>query len=151
MPAKISKFGPGTLSIGAVGSPIDVSCQVESCQVEWAMNKDDDTTVLCGDVVAGAITFTAKLKGKLFQDQADPAGIVQFSWDPANRGLVVPFKFVPNSADAVEITGELTMTPITVGSDTPKANMMSDFEWDCVGEPNMGDATLPLAVHAAAE
>lgn len=140
MPAKVSKLGPGSLSIGEVGTEVDFSCQVEFAQVTWDKSKDDDVTVLCGDVVPGAITYTAKLKGKLFQDQSDAAGIVQFSW--ANKGTVVPFIFVPNDTDAVEVTGEVTMDPISVGSDTANANMKSDFEWDCVGEPELGTAVV---------
>lgn len=133
MPAKVSKLGPGSLSIGAVGSEVDFSCQVENAQVQWDKSKDDDVTVLCGDVVPGATTYTAQLTGTLFQDTADPDGIVQFSW--ANKGTTQPFIFIPNTADAMQVTGELTIDPITVGDDTAGANMDSDFTWDCVGEP----------------
>ena len=147
MPATTSQFGPGTLSIGAVGSPIDISCQIESCQLSSEIKQDDPVTVLCGEEVPGAITWTYKLKGKLFQDQADPDGIVRFSW--ANPGVVVPFTFVPNNTDAVGATGELTLIPITIGSDTAKAKMKSDFEWTCVGEPQLDDVVLPLAADAA--
>lgn len=139
MPAKVSKFGPGSLSIGAVGSPVDFSCQIESCQVTWDSTQDDSTWVLCGEEVPGAITWSAKLAGKLFQDQADPEGIVRYSW--ANKGTEAPFTFVPNTVDAVEITGTVVLAPISVGSDTAKANMKSDFEWACVGEPLMDDVT----------
>ncbi len=137
MTATVSKFGPGTLSIGEVGSEIDISCQIVNCQVTWDNSKDDDVVVLCGDTVAGAKTYTAKLAGNLFQDQSDPAGIVQFSWD--NKGTEAPFVFVPNEADAISVTGTVTIDPIDVGSgDGNGANMASDFEWDCVGEPVLG-------------
>ena len=52
--ATISKFGPGTLTIGEVGTPIDISCQIEYASVAWDKSKDDDVQVLCGDVVPGA-------------------------------------------------------------------------------------------------
>ncbi len=142
MPAVVSKLGPGSLSIGEVGSPVDFSCQVVNCQVTWDNSKDDDIVVLCGDTVAGAKTYTAQLTGNLLQDQADPDGIVRYSW--ANKGTVVPFIFVPNTADGVEVTGEVTLDPIAVGSDTAGANMASDFTWDCVGEPVLSDAVLPF-------
>ena len=142
MTATVSKFGPGTLSIGEVGSEIDISCQIVNCQVTWDNSKDDDIVVLCGDTVAGSKTYTAKLAGNLFQDQSDPAGIVQFSWD--NKGTEAPFVFVPNEADAVNVTGTVTIDPIDVGSaDGNGANMASDFEWDCVGEPVLGTVVIP--------
>lgn len=143
MPAKVSKLGPGSLSIGAVGSPIDFSCQVQNAQVQWDKSKDEDITVLCGDTVPGATTYTAQLTGTLFQDQQDAAGIVRYSWE--NKGATVPFTFVPNEADAVQVTGEVTIDPITVGDDAAGANMDSDFTWDCVGEPVLEDVvTTPL-------
>ena len=106
MAAKISKFGPGTLHIGETASAIDVSCQIEYAQVAWEANKDDDIVVLCGDVVPGATTLTAKLSGHIFQDTGDPAGIVQASWG-ALKGDTVPFVFVPNTVDDMQVTGSV--------------------------------------------
>jgi hypothetical protein len=140
MAATISKFGPGTLKIGEVGTEIDISCQIEHAQVAWDKTKDDDVTVLCGDVVTGATTRTATLAGHIFQDTGQASGIVQASWG-ALKGQTVPFQFVPNTADAMAVTGEVTVEPITVGSGEAGANMASDFEWDIVGEPVL--AALP--------
>jgi hypothetical protein len=145
MPATVSKLGPGSLSIGDVGSPVDFSCQVENCQVQWDKKSDDPIMVLCGEQVPGATTYTAQLTGTLFQDQADADGIVRYSW--ANKGTVVPFVFVPNTADGVQVSGEVTIDPITVGDDAAGANMDSDFTWDCVGEPVLEDV-VPLAADA---
>ena len=121
--------------LGDVGTPLDISCQIVNCQVAWGQQgKDDDLVVLCGeDTVAGAKTYTATLTGNLLQDQVDPDGVVRYSWE--NKGTEVPFVFVPNSADAVEVSGVVVIDLITVGSDTAGANMDSDFTWDCVGEP----------------
>ena len=58
--AKVTKFGPGTLTLGEVGTPIDVSCQVISCQIEWDKDKDDDVVVLCGETVGGSTIYTAR-------------------------------------------------------------------------------------------
>lgn len=140
MPATVSRLGPGTLLIGEAGSEIDLSCQVQFCQIVWDKSKDDDITVLCGDVVAGATTRTAQLTGNLFQDTSDPTGIVQQSWG-ALKGATVPFTFIPNTVDAVEATGEVTIDPVTIGADEASANMASDFTWDIVGEPTLGAVT----------
>ena len=133
--AKVTKFGPGTLTLGEVGAPVDISCQLINAQIEWDKDKDDDETVLCGEVVAGATTYTASLTGELFQDVADIAGILFYSWE--HKGETVPFTFTPNTAAGTHADGELVLDPITFGSDEPKANMRSDFTWDCVGEPTL--------------
>jgi len=142
MPAKVTKFGPGTLTIGEVGSPLDVSCQVISAQVEWDKDKDDDIVVLCGETVAGSTIYTAQLTGEMFIDVDDAAGILALSW--SDKGTTVPFTFEPSTAAGTSCTGDLVLDPLAFGSDEPKANMTSDFTWACVGEPTLTFAT-PLA------
>lgn len=133
MVAKVTKFGPGTLTLGAVGSPIDVSCQIISCRVEWEKNKDEDVVVLCGETVGGSTIYSATLNGEMFQDVADAAGILFFSWE--HKGETVPFTFEPSTAAGTSCTGDVMIDPLMFGSDEPKANMTSDFAWSCVGEP----------------
>ena len=144
MPANVTKFGPGTLTIGDVGTPLDVSCQVISAQVEWDKDKDDDIVVLCGETVAGSTIYTAQLTGEMFVDVDDEAGILALSW--ASKGTTVPFTFEPSTAAGTSCAGELVLDPLAFGSDEPKANMTSDFTWACVGEP-----TLTFAAPAADE
>jgi hypothetical protein len=136
---KVTKFGPGTLTVGEVGTPIDLSCQLISAQIEWDKDKDDDVTVLCGQVVAGSTTYTAALTGEIFQDVADAAGILFYSW--AHKGETVPFSFTPSTEAATKADGFLVLDPVTFGSDEPKANMTADFTWDCVGEPTLTAGT----------
>ena len=129
-------LGPGTLLVGSAGSEVDMSCQIVHAQIEWSKEKDDDLTVLCGDTIPGAVTYTAALVGNVFQDSGDAAGIVRSSWDPAKlMGKTVPFEFVPNTADGVAATGDLTVDPVTFGMDDAGAKMASDFTWDIVGHP----------------
>lgn len=141
MAVSTTKLGPGTLTLTlAAGTPLDVSCQLVSAQVEWDKNKDDDETVLCGDVVAGDVVYSATLAGTFFQDLAATTdGIVEFSW--THKGEVVDFEYVPNTDAAKAVTGQVTVDPLMVGGDTPKAKMRSDFKWDCVGEPVLGAVT----------
>ena len=134
MPAKSTKLGPGTLTLGEIGTPLDASCQLTGAVVSWDKNKADDITVLCGDVVAGGTTYTASLSGTFLQDLEDEAGIVGYSWE--NKGAEVPFTYTPNTAAAAVVTGILIIDPIDVGStDDYGSTMTSDFEWACVGEP----------------
>lgn len=148
MAVTTTKLGPGTLTLTlGAGTPLDVSCQLVSAQVEWDKNKDDDETTLCGDVVAGDVTYTATLSGTFFQDLATATGIVAFTWD--NKGAAVEFEFTPNTIAAASVTGVVTVDPLMVGGDTPKAKMRSDFKWDCVGEPTLTPGTGVLEAAAA--
>jgi len=148
MPAKVTKFGPGTLTIGEVGTPLDVSCQVISCQVEWDKDKDDDIVVLCGETVAGSTIYSAQITGEMFIDPEDAAGILALSW--SDKGTTVPFEFTPNTAAGTACSGDLVLDPLAFGSDEPKANMTSDFTWACVGEPVLTFAA-PLAADDEAD
>lgn len=92
--------------------------------------------MLCGDVVPGGTTYTASLSGTFLQDLAEQDGLVAFTW--ANRGTSVPFVFIPNTAAGATVTGTLVIDPLNVGStDDYGSTMTSDFEWDCVGEPEL--------------
>lgn len=141
MPAVVDKLGPGTVSIGEVGTAVDFSCQVTAAQVEWDVSQDDPTTVLCGESVPGAMTFSATFSGTLFQDLSSAdvgGGIVEYSW--AHKGESVPLTFVPSTTAGKQVTGTVTLVPLTVGGDEAGANMTSDFEWAFVGDPVLGDA-----------
>jgi len=91
MPATTVKLGPGLLSIGDVGSPVDFTCQVTAAHVDWNVDAGDDTPVLCGETVPGERTYSSVLAGTLYQDLGDAAGIVAYSW--AHKGEEVPFTF----------------------------------------------------------
>jgi hypothetical protein len=140
MPATVVKLGPGTLTVGATGTPVDFSCQITAAQVEWNVSADDPVTVLCGDSVPGARTYDAHLTGTLFQDLGLVGGIVEYSW--AHKGETVPFEFVPATDVATSVTGDLIIDPISVGGDTAGDNMTSDIDWTIVGEPVLGPASV---------
>ena len=148
MTANVTKLGPGTLQLGDVATGFDASCQMTGAVVAWDKNKADDITVLCGDVVGGGTTYTAKISGTFLQDLAEADGLVAYTWE--NKGVTVPFVYTPNTAAGVAVSGEVIIDPIDVGStDDYGSTMTSDFEWDCVGEPVLG-APLPLGNGAAA-
>lgn len=138
-----TKLGPGTLVLGPVDPDplaMDASCQVRNAQLSWDKNTTDPFTVLCGDVVAGSTTYTAKLAGTFVQDLDQADGIVNYSW--VNKGTEVDFVFTPNTAAAATVTGKLIIDPLAVGStDDFGTTMTSDFEWACVGEPVLAPGT----------
>lgn len=126
-------LGPGTLSIGEVGTAVDYAAQITGCTVAWSKDKEDDTPVLSGGLLAGETTYTAALSGNLFQDLGAAAGLVEYSW--TNKGAEVPVTFVPSTAAGKQVTGTIIMDPIDVGGDEAKRRPRSDFEWSFVGEP----------------
>ncbi len=149
MPAIVNKLGPGTVSIGETGTAVDFSCQVTAAHVDWTEDADDAITVLCGENVPGARTYEAAFAGTLLQDLGAVPGIVEYTW--AHKGEQVPFEFVPSTAAGKQVTGEVILTPLSVGGDEAGANMTSDFEWPIVGDPILAAATALLREGAHGE
>lgn len=131
MTIKSYRMGPGTLTIGAVGSPVDFTAQVTACTVAWDKDQEDSQPTLSGEELAGEITYSANLTATLIQDLTDD-GLVEWSW--ANKGTQHPFTFEPSTAAGKSVTGVVTVDPIDVGGDV-KTRPTSDIEWSCVGEP----------------
>lgn len=139
-----NKFGPGTFTLGPVDTPlVDVSCRVSGLTVEWDSDQEDDIKVLCGDTVPGDTTYTASVNGTLLQDldKSEAEGIVYYSW--AHKGETVAFTFVPNADIGATVSGELVLTPLSVGGDEYGKTMTSEFEWACVGEPKLIPPAAP--------
>ena len=133
MTANSVRLGPGSFSLGETTALQDASCQLSNGVVAWSKDADDPIHVLCGDVVAGAVKYTATFGGTMLQDLiAD--GIVEYTWE--NKGATVPFTFVPNDVNGTSVTGNLVVDPLDVGATDDYGTVMaSDFEWDIVGEP----------------
>jgi hypothetical protein len=128
---KSYKLGPGSLIIGATGTPLEISCQITACSIEFDVNSDDGVPTLCGGTLPGDETETANLTGTIIQDLSDD-GVIEYSWD--HSGEVMPFVFIPNTDVAKQITGDLKMRRLNVGGDV-KTSPTSDFEWPVVGLP----------------
>lgn len=137
MPAQSYTVGPGSLVLGATGTSLEISCQITSATVEWDVDAEDDTDLLCGEVLPGEETFTAAISGNMLQDLSDD-GIVEWSW--TNRGTVQPLVYIPNTAEGKQITGSIKVRPLAVGGDA-KTRAASDFEWPFVGEPDLEPVT----------
>jgi hypothetical protein len=139
MPAKVTKLGPGKLTVGTI--PTDFTCQVTAARVEWSADAEDDILTLCGDSVPGARTYSATLTATIFNDLGTTPGIVEFSW--TNKGTTQTFIFQPSTVIGVkQVTGSLVIDPISVGGDEVGQNMTSDLEWACVGHPTLVAPTM---------
>ena len=126
-------LGPGTLSIGQTGTPIDVSCLVNNAVISADKDEGDSTTKLCGTVRPGAVSYTYSLGGNMDTDVADAAGFFALSQDHA--GEQMDFTFEPNTDAGTTATGKLVVDPLDFGGDTTGETMVSDFEFSIVGKP----------------
>lgn len=133
----VKKLGPGLLSIGEAGTLREFSQQLKACSVKFDSDKDDDTDVLSGDTIAGEKRYTSQLTGTVLQDLLVD-GLVGWTW--AQKGNQFPFTFVPDKAGSMQVKGTVTVDPLDLGGDVKKKNE-SEFEWDCVGTPEMSAYT----------
>lgn len=126
-------LGPGTLSIGATGTPIDVSCLVNNAVIAADKTEGDSTTKLCGTVRPGAVTYDYTLSGNMDTDVAADDGF--FALSQASAGQQLDFTFEPNTDAGTVATGKLVVDPLDFGGDTTGETMTSDFEFTVVGTP----------------
>jgi hypothetical protein len=126
-------LGPGTLTIGATGTPIDVSCLVNNAVISADKTEGDSTTKLCGTVRTGSVTYDYTLAGNMDTDVADAAGF--FALSQTSPGTELDFTFEPNTEAGTVATGRLVVDPLDFGGDTTGETMTSDFEFTVVGQP----------------
>jgi len=140
-------LGPGTLTIGAIGTPIDVSCLVNGARIAADKTQGEATTKLCGTKVPGSVTYEAKLSGNLDVDAEDgDTGLFALSW--AEPGTEQPFDFAPNTAAGVAAAGTLIIDPLDFGADKYGDTLASDFEFAISGDVTFtypGGATATFA------
>jgi hypothetical protein len=72
----VRKLGPGVLTVGSPGAPLDFSGRCTAVAVRWSVDNEDDTPVLSGAVLAGDRTYTATLEATAFQDDLNVGGDV---------------------------------------------------------------------------
>jgi len=126
-------LGPGTLTIGATATPIDISCLVNNAVISAEKDQGDETTKLCGTVKPGSVKYTYTLSGNMDTDVDDPAGF--FALSQAQPGTPLDYVFTPNDAAGTEAAGQLVVDPLDFGGDTSGETMTSDFEFALVGKP----------------
>jgi hypothetical protein len=141
LPTTTTTLGPGTLTIGEIGTEIDISCLVNNALIGAEKDESDATTKLCGDVRAGTVTYTYSLSGNMDTDVGDAAGF--FALSQAQPGTQQSFVFTPNTATGTSAAGILTIDPLDFGADEAGADLTSDFEFTIVGKPTYTYGALP--------
>jgi hypothetical protein len=130
---EVFDLGPGELTIGATGSPIDVSCLINNAVITAEKDEGDSTTKLCGTVRPGSVTYTYSLNGNVDTDVADAAGL--FALSQSAPGSEQDFSFTPSSEAGTVATGTLVIDPLDFGGDEMGQPMTSDFEFTIIGAP----------------
>jgi hypothetical protein len=133
MPVKSYKVGPGEFTVGTAGSLKDWTSQVTGLTIEWEEDVEDSVPTLDGGELDGEPTYTATVSGTFVQD-ISAGGLTEWSW--TNKGLKLPFSYVPNTDEGASFTGVCRVRPLNAGGDV-KTKPTVDFEWACIGEPVM--------------
>lgn len=134
MTIKSYKMGDGTFKLGPAGAQ-DASCQVTNLRVECSENvsTQDAVDVLCGEQLPAEddVTLSWQVAGNVIQDIA-ATDLVAYTW--TNASDVVDFEFVPSTAAARKVTGQVRIIPLTLGGDV-KSRPQADFTWQIIGTP----------------
>lgn len=134
MAVRAQTMGPGTFSIGTVGTPLDLTAQVTSLRITPSADAEDSVTTLSGETLAGARNYSWEVSGTLIQDLTED-GMFDYTW--GNAGTEVPFTFTPSTAAGRTVTGTLVVDPLELGGDVKTKNTV-DFTWLVVGQPTLG-------------
>lgn len=128
-------LGPGTLTIGATGAEIDVSCDLDNAVITMSKTTGTETTKLCGTVRPGATTYAYVLNGTIGQD-LDLGADGLFGLSQAAPGSEQPYEYTPNTEAAVVAAGTLILDPLDFGSTGAYGEeMKSGFSFALVGQP----------------
>ena len=126
-------LGPGTLKIGATGSEIDISCNINNAVIAASKNQGDNVTKLCGTVVPGAVTYDYTLGGNVDTDIGEATGF--FALSQTAPGSQQTYTFTPNTDTGTTATGTCIIDPLDFGGSDTTETMTSDFEFALVGAP----------------
>ena len=137
-------FGPGLLTIGTVGSEVDVSCLVNSAKITSEKDQGDNTTKLCGTVKRGSVSYSFTFEGNVDVDAGTDSGL--FALSHTAKGTEQTFTYTPSTELGTTATGILVIDPLDFGADEYGDDLTSDFSYSIVGEPEW---TYPAPAAAA--
>ena len=135
MTVQAQTLGPGTFTIGSVGTPLDLTAQVTSMKVTPKASAEDSIVTLSGESLAGERTYDWTIGGTLIQDLTED-GMFDYTW--TNKNTQVPFTFTPSTAAGRSVTGTVIVDPLELGGDVKKKNT-TEFTWAVIGDPVLGD------------
>jgi hypothetical protein len=123
-------LGPGTLTLGMTGTPIDVSCLLNDAAIDLNITAGESKRRLCGNTVSKPDTLEPVLSGNVDVDAGKAAGFFALCND--HWGEVVDFTFTPSTAVGTTATGQCKLHPLRFGADAEGDYLNSDFEFTLV-------------------
>lgn len=138
-------LGPGTLSIGMTGTPIDVSCLINDAAIDPNVTAGESKRRLCGNSYSKPDTIDWTLSGNVDVDAGKASGFFALCND--HWGETVDFTFTPSTDVGTTATGSLKLHPLRFGADAEGDYLNSDFEFTLV---NFDPATAYAYGDAAA-
>jgi hypothetical protein len=146
------KLGPGTLTIGPAGTPIDASCQLLNARITMSKNAGTPKRYLCGSQSAGNITYDYTFTGQMDTDVARGA-LGLFDYSQVHAGESVEYSYTPNDENGTTASGTLVIDPLDFGADEYGAELDSPFTWSLNGAPTYtyGTGVVADADTAAAD
>lgn len=139
MPLTDSRLGPGTLSFGPSGTPVDFSAQAGAVRLTPSTDSTDGTPTLETPEPAPLTTISWALNVDAIQDFEDPAGFVNYLMD--NALSEQEFAWVPNTAAGTSFAGTVQIVPIEIGGDVA-VQVVTSVELPLVGAPTRTDGVV---------
>lgn len=131
MTVQAHKLGPGLLTLGEVSTEEEFGSQITNARIEPSVDEEDNIPVLSGEEVDGEETETWILAGSFLQDYTGMDSTLV--WCKTNAGKILPFTFVPNSEQGLQITGTVKIRAVQIGGDVKTKNT-TDFEFKGIGD-----------------
>ena len=130
MAVQAMKLGDGSLEFTLNEAKMSFSGQSTKTLYSPEYKVEDPTDVLNGEQYQEPGKLSGKISGELLQDYGTNSLLV---WCHEHAGEIAQFEFVPNTAGALQISGECMITPVDVGGDVAKTNSAS-YEFPVVGK-----------------
>jgi hypothetical protein len=131
MPTTMNKL-KGTLHLGDTANGVDMEAQVSHVGVPQTVTRDAPVTVLTGDLITPAATYSWQLVGTALLDLSDPAGV--FYYVNENQGAELPFSFMPTGAAGPTITGTVVDDGWSMDELAAGSVVTAKFTWPIQGK-----------------
>lgn len=131
MPTIVSQL-KGTLKLGDTATGKAMEAQVSAIGIPQNVTRDSAVTVLTGDVVQSAASYSWSLQGTAILDLSDPSGVFYFVNE--HQGEQMPFEFAPIGATGPTITGTVIVDGWSMDELNAGAIVTSKFVWPVQGQ-----------------
>jgi hypothetical protein len=142
----------GTLLLGTATPPTGcpMEAQVTKVGIPQTVTRDSPVTVLTGDLIQAAATYSWSLTGEALLDLSNKTGMFYFV--RTNQGASLPFTFCPVGAvNGPTITGTVIVDGWNTEELSSGSNMISKFNWPIQGQNTNTPQTLMADDEAAAD